>query len=41
MSKLEFKILSTLNSKTLIEHIMDFEYYSKYFPLQIKEVKII
>jgi hypothetical protein len=41
MSKLQFKTSSTLNSKTLIEHIMDFEYYSKYFPLQIKEVKII
>ena len=41
MSKLEFKTSSTLNSKVLIKHIMDFEYYSKYFPLQIKEVKII
>ena len=41
MSKLQFKTSSTLNSKTLIEYIMDFEYYSKYFPLQIKEVKII
>jgi hypothetical protein len=41
MSKLEFKTSSTLNSKILIKHIMDFEYYSKYFPLQIKEVKII
>ena len=41
MSKLEFKTSSTLNTKTLIKNIMDFEYYSKYFPLQIKEVKII
>jgi hypothetical protein len=41
MSKLEFKTSSTLNSKILINHIMDFEYYSKYFPLQIKEVKIL
>ena len=41
MSKLEFKTSSTLNSNILIKNIMDFEYYSKYFPLQIKEVKII
>ncbi len=41
MSKLEFKTSSTLNSKILINHVMDFEYYSNYFPLQIKEVKIL
>ena len=41
MSKLEFNTTSTLKSNILLHHIMDFEYYSNYFPHQIKEVNII
>ena len=41
MSKLEFNTISSLKSNILLEHIMDFEYYSNYFPYQIKEVNII
>ena len=41
MSKLEFNTTSSLKSNILLEHIMDFEYYSNYFPYQIKEVNII
>ena len=41
MSKLEFNTLSSLKSKVLLEYIMEFEYYSNYFPKQIKEVNII
>jgi hypothetical protein len=41
MSILEFNTTSSLKSNILLNHIMDFKYYSNYFPKQIKEVNII
>lgn len=41
MSKLEFETSSNLKSNVLLEYIIDFEYYPNYFPLQLKDVKII
>jgi|TARA_Y100000590_G_scaffold466416_1_gene641734 ribosome-associated toxin RatA of RatAB toxin-antitoxin module len=41
MSKLEFFTTSNIESKKLLQYIMDFEYYPNYFPAQITNVKII
>jgi len=40
MSNLEFILFSKLLPEKLINYIMDFEYYPKYFPTQLKDVKI-
>ena len=41
MSKLDFFTTSNIESKKLLQYIMDFEYYPNYFPAQITNVKII
>ena len=41
MTNLQFSINSTVEPKKLMSFITDFEYYQKFFPNQIKEVKIL
>jgi ribosome-associated toxin RatA of RatAB toxin-antitoxin module len=41
MTNLQFSINSTIEPKKLMSFITDFEYYQKFFPNQIKEVKIL
>ena len=41
MTNLQFSINSTVAPKKLMSFITDFEYYQKFFPNQIKEVKIL
>ena len=41
MTNLQFSINSTVEPKKLMSFITDFEYYQKFFPSQIKEVKIL
>ena len=41
MANLQFSINSTVEPKKLMSFITDFEYYQKFFPSQIKEVKIL
>ena len=41
MTNLQFSINSTIEPKKLMSFITDFEYYQKFFPSQIKEVKIL
>jgi len=41
MANLQFSINSTVEPKKLMSFITDFEYYQKFFPNQIKEVKIL
>ena len=41
MTNLQFSINSTVEPEKLMSFITDFEYYQKFFPNQIKEVKIL
>ena len=41
MTNLQFSINSTVEPKKLMSFITDFKYYQKFFPNQIKEVKIL
>ena len=41
MTNLQFSINSAVEPKKLMSFITDFEYYQKFFPSQIKEVKIL
>ena len=41
MTNLQFSINSTVEPKKLMSFITDFEYYQKFFPNQIKEIKIL
>jgi len=41
MTNLQFSINSTVEPKKLMSFITDFEHYQKFFPNQIKEVKIL
>ena len=41
MTNLQFSINSTVEPIKLMSFITDFEYYQKFFPNQIKEVKIL
>ena len=41
MTNLQFSINSTVEPEKLMSFITDFEYYQKFFPSQIKEVKIL
>ena len=41
MGKTEFILTSKSPPERLLEYILDFEYYTTYFPIQIKDVKII
>ena len=41
MTNLQFSINSAVEPKKLMSFITDFEYYQKFFPNQIKEVKIL
>lgn len=38
--KIGFTISSKLSPEKLLNYILDFEYYTNYFPLQIKDVRI-
>ena len=41
MANLQFSIKSHLKPEKLMSFITDFEYYQKFFPRQLKEIKII
>ena len=41
MTNLQFSINSTIEPKKLMSFIIDFEYYKKFFPGQIKDIKIL
>ena len=41
MGKLQFSMNSTVEPEKLVNYITDFEQYQKFFPKQIKEVKIL
>ena len=41
MGKLQFSMNSTIEPEKLVNYLTDFEQYQKFFPKQIKEVKIL
>ena len=41
MGKLQFSMNSTVEPEKLVNYLTDFEQYQKFFPKQIKEVKIL
>ena len=41
MANLQFSIKSHLKPEKLMSFIIDFEYYKKFFPGQIKDIKIL
>ena len=41
MANLQFSIKSHLKPEKLMSFIIDFEYYKKFFPSQIKDIKIL